>query len=239
MFLDLVDAKRIIVFHIYNYYLQREVRILRHIGNHENVVELVDLFAQPYGTERFEDLYLIMELFESDLDRIIASSQELTDQHFQYFLYQILRGMKYFHSANILHRDLKPPNILVNSNCDLAVYKYYIINVQICDYGLGRGIDEGFEGTGVDMTSYVVTRWYRAPELLLECERYDTSVDMWSVGCIFAEMLRRKPFLKGRDYLHQLKLIFRVLGRPTAKVYKYSIFYILFIYLCIAIIIYK
>lgn len=89
------------------------------------------------------------------------------------------------------------------------------------------------------MTSYVVTRWYRAPELLLECERYDTSVDMWSVGCIFAEMLRRKPFLKGRDYLHQLKLIFRVLGRPTAKVYKYSIFYILFIYVCIAIIIYK
>jgi serine/threonine protein kinase len=87
----------------------------------------------PHDKVDFNDIYIVTNLMESDLDRIIASEQQLSDQHFQYFLYQMLRGMKYVHSASVLHRDLKPSNLLVNSNCELAV----------CDFGLARGIEEG------------------------------------------------------------------------------------------------
>jgi serine/threonine protein kinase len=137
---------------------------------------------------------------ECDLDRIISSTQALTDQHAQYFVYQILRGLKYIHSANVLHRDLKPSNLLVNSNCDLS----------ICDFGLARGVvaDE-------TLTEYVVTRWYRAPELLTESQYYGPPVDLWSVGCILAEVLLRRPLFQGKDYMHQLEEIIGVLGTPN------------------------
>jgi len=100
----------------------------------------------------------------------------------------------------VLHRDLKPSNLLMNANCDL----------KICDFGLARTNCE----KGQFMTEYVVTRWYRAPELLLSCEEYGTSIDIWSVGCIFAELLGRKPIFPGKDYINQLKLIVNVLGSP-------------------------
>ncbi|MBA0605169.1 hypothetical protein Godav_017773 [Gossypium davidsonii] len=110
----------------------------------------------------------------------------------QYFLYQILRGLKYVHSANVLHRDLKPSNLLLNANCDL----------KIGDFGLARTTSE------TDfMTEYVVTRWYRAPELLLNCSEYTAAIDIWSVGCILGEMMTRQPLFPGRDYVHQLRLI--------------------------------
>jgi serine/threonine protein kinase len=127
---------------------------------------------------------------ETDLASIIKSNQPLTDDHCQFFLYQLLRGLKYIHSANIVHRDLKPRNILVNSNCDL----------KICDFGLARALLPSEPGTKANViTDYVTTRWYRAPELLLTAREYSTSVDMWSVGCIFAEMIRRRPLLPGTD----------------------------------------
>ena len=125
-------------------------------------------------------------LFESDLDRIIASQQRLSDQHAQYFVYQILRGLKFIHSAKVLHRDLKPSNLLVNSNCDLA----------ICDFGLARGVSPEVAG---QLTEYVVTRWYRAPELLCESADYDEKVDVWSVGCVLGEILGRRPIFKGNS----------------------------------------
>ena len=121
VFQDLIDAKRIL----------REMKLLRHLGRHENVIEITDIMTGPPETEDFHTLYLVTQLYECDLERIISSSQRLTDQHAQYFLYQILRGLKYIHSALVLHRDLKPSNLLVNSNCDLAV----------CDFGLARGVD--------------------------------------------------------------------------------------------------
>lgn len=102
------------------------------------------------------------------------------------------------HSVNILHRDLKPGNLLINANCDL----------KICDFGLARTNN----GKDQFMTEYVVTRWYRAPELLLCCDNYDTSIDVWSVGCIFAELLGRKPLFPGTECLNQLKLIVNILG---------------------------
>lgn len=116
----------------------------------------------------------------------------MSDDHCQFFLYQILRGLKYIHSANVVHRDLKPRNLLVNKNCDL----------KICDLGLARAIIPK-EGTKTRvLTDYIVTRWYRAPELLLSYKEYDAAVDIWSVGCIFAELLNRKTFLRGTSTRH-------------------------------------
>lgn len=110
-------------------------------------------------------------------------------------MYQILRGLKYIHSANVLHRDLKPSNLLLNANCDL----------KIADFGLARTTSE------TDfMTEYVVTRWYRAPELLLNSSEYTSAIDVWSVGCIFAEIMTREPLFPGKDYVHQLKLVTEV-----------------------------
>ncbi|KAM3307439.1 hypothetical protein P3S67_009182 [Capsicum chacoense] len=116
-----------------------------------------------------------------------------------YFLYQLLRGLKYVHSANVLHRDLKPSNLLLNANCDL----------KICDFGLARTTSEADF-----MTEYVVTRWYRAPELLLNCTEYTATIDIWSVGCILMELIKREPLFPGRDYAQQLGLIIKLLGSP-------------------------
>ena len=108
---DLIDAKRIL----------REVKMLRHF-KHENVVALRDLIPPPED-EPFTDIYIVLDFMETDLHKIIYSKNELTDEHIQYFLYQILKGMKYIHSSNVIHRDLKPSNLLLNSNCDLKVSK--------------------------------------------------------------------------------------------------------------------
>jgi mitogen-activated protein kinase 1/3 len=174
IFSDLIDAKRIL----------RELKLLRHLRSHENIISIYDVMAVPPGTEKFNEIYIVTNLMESDLERIIGSRQVLGDKHLQYFLYQILRGLKYVHSANVLHRDLKPSNLLINSNCDLS----------LCDFGLARGFEGGGENI---MTEYVMTRWYRAPEVLCECVNYGKPVDIWSVGCIFGELMVLQPFFKG------------------------------------------
>jgi len=138
---------------------------------------------------------------ETDLASIIKSPQSLTDEHIQFFTYQILCGLKYIHSAGIVHRDLKPRNLLANSNCDL----------KISEFGLARFLKAG----SGHLTDYVVARWYRPPELLLETREYEPSVDIWSVGCILAELLKRKPFLPGTDTKSQLDLVFEIFGTPT------------------------
>jgi serine/threonine protein kinase len=193
---DLVDAKRIV----------REVKLLRHF-THENIVRVRDLIP-PLDIEEFYDIYMVMDLMETDLHKIIYSKNALSDDHIQYFIYQVLRGLKYIHSANVLHRDLKPSNLLVNGNCDL----------KICDFGLARGVDQDAD---YDLTEYVVTRWYRAPELLTACLDYDDKIDLWAVGCIMAELHGRKPLFAGEDYLSQMKLIFSVLGTPSEEDMKF------------------
>jgi len=191
---DLVDAKRII----------REIKILRHL-RHENVCGLYDLLDPPEKT--FEDIYIVLDFMETDLHKIIYSKNELSDDHIQYFIYQILRGLKYIHSANVIHRDLKPSNILLNGNCDL----------KICDFGLARGMDDG----DVKLTEYVVTRWYRAPEVMCSCREYDRKIDVWSVGTIMAELHGREPLFAGKDYIEQMNLIFATLGTPSESDTKF------------------
>ena len=178
----------------------REVHLLRRL-NHENVIKLLDIMMPVNECGLTDDVYLVYELMDTDLHQIIRSKQTLLDEHCQYFAYQILRGLKYVHSAKVLHRDLKPSNILLNANCDLC----------ICDFGLARSMVE----RGAMMTSYVVTRWYRAPELLLNSEEYAASIDVWSVGCILAEIIDRKPIFPGKDFIHQMRLIIETLGSPS------------------------
>lgn len=182
-----IDAKRTL----------REIKLLRHM-DHENIIAIKDLIRPP-KKEAFNDVYIVYELMDTDLHQIIRSEQPLTNDHCQYFMYQLLRGLKYVHSANVLHRDLKPSNLFLNANCDL----------KIGDFGLARTTSE------TDfMTEYVVTRWYRAPELLLNCSEYTGAIDVWSVGCILGEIMTREPLFPGKDYVQQLRLITELLGSP-------------------------
>ena len=127
------------------------------------------------------------ELMETDMHRVIRT-QDLSDDHCQYFIYQTLRALKAMHSANVLHRDLKPSNLLLNANCDL----------KVCDFGLARSAASQDDNSGF-MTEYVATRWYRAPEIMLTFKEYTKAIDVWSVGCILAEMLSGKPLFPGKD----------------------------------------
>ncbi|KAL7308748.1 MAPK protein hog1 [Mucor circinelloides] len=168
----------------------RELKLLKALM-HENIISLSDIFISP-----LEDIYFVTELLGTDLHRLLQS-RPLEKQFIQYFLYQILRGLKYVHSAGVIHRDLKPSNILINENCDL----------KICDFGLARIQDP-------QMTGYVSTRYYRAPEIMLTWQKYDVAVDIWSAGCIFAEMLEGKPLFPGKDHVHQFSIITELLGTP-------------------------
>ncbi|KAF2718753.1 MAP kinase MpkA [Polychaeton citri CBS 116435] len=181
----------------------REIKLLQHFRGHRNITCLYDMdIPKPDG---FNETYLYEELMECDLAAIIRSGQPLTDAHFQSFIYQILCGLKYIHSANVLHRDLKPGNLLVNADCEL----------KICDFGLARGFSVDPEENAGYMTEYVATRWYRAPEIMLSFQSYTKAIDVWSVGCILAELLGSKPFFKGRDYVDQLNQILHFLGTPS------------------------
>jgi serine/threonine protein kinase len=185
-----IDGKRVL----------REVKIMRFLRGHPNICEILDLMRPQ--EEEFNDLYIVMPLMDTDLHRVIHSTQSLTDAHVQYLLFQLLSAVHFMETAKIVHRDLKPSNILVNSQCEL----------KICDFGLARVLDDS--GTDDFATTYVVTRWYRAPELLLSCKDYTSAIDMWAVGCILAELFIRKALFPGQDYFEQINLIINVLGTP-------------------------
>lgn len=179
----------------------REMKLLRYF-NHENIISILDI-QRPRNYESFNEVYLIQvstlfglglhmltslqELMETDMHRVIRT-QDLSDDHCQYFIYQTLRALKAMHSANVLHRDLKPSNLLLNANCDL----------KVCDFGLARSAASQEDNSGF-MTEYVATRWYRAPEIMLTFKEYTKAIDVWSVGCILAEMLSGKPLFPGKD----------------------------------------
>lgn len=171
----------------------REIRILAAL-DHENLLKLQDLIPGP-RTAPYTDVYIAMPYMQLDLHKVIYSRMkgELSERHAQAFSCQILRGLKYLHSAGVVHRDLKPSNILVNKDCTL----------RIADMGLARGRCSEEE----ELTDYVVTRWYRAPELMLLPNGYFEAVDLWSVGCIHAELLRRKPLFPGDNHVDMLRSI--------------------------------
>jgi mitogen-activated protein kinase 1/3 len=252
MFEDLIDCKRIL----------REIAILSKL-QHDNIVAIYDIPEPLPALASFQELYIVMEICDSDLKKLCRTDVTLTMLHINTLLYNLLVGLKYLHSAGIYHRDLKPANCLVNQDC----------SVKICDFGLSRAIGDeqsqhlqdlpntprtGEEG-GDDnrtvpivpgtarlkrhLTGHVVTRWYRAPELILLQENYTEAIDIWSVGCIYAELLGmlegtktedRGPLFPGSscfplspDHKHktdykfhtrgkhdQLNMIFNLLGTP-------------------------
>ncbi|KAI8145854.1 kinase-like domain-containing protein, partial [Fennellomyces sp. T-0311] len=166
----------------------REIKLLQHFNGHPRIINLRAMDIVDYNF--FNEVYLIQDCCDTTMADIIHSRLQLEPVHYQWFMYQLFSGLKYIHSANVLHRDLKPANILVNQNCDL----------RICDFGMARGYSKpSSQLEGMHMTHYVVTRWYRAPEIMM--------IDIWSVGCIFAELLGRKVLFKGTDYVDQLHKI--------------------------------
>ncbi|KAJ8679951.1 hypothetical protein QAD02_015738 [Eretmocerus hayati] len=197
VFQSLVSSKRVF----------RELKMLRFF-KHENVLSALDILQPPH-MDFFQEIYVITELLQSDLHKIIVSPQHLSTDHIKVFLYQILRGLKYLHSARILHRDIKPGNLLVNSNCIL----------KICDFGLAR-VEE--LDRNKQMTQEVVTQYYRAPEILMGARYYTTAIDVWSVGCIFGELLRRRILFQAQSPLQQLELITELLGTPDIDDMKYA-----------------
>eukprot|EP01056_Protomagalhaensia_sp_Gyna25_P005082 Protomagalhaensia_sp_Gyna_25__5081@NODE_579_length_3073_cov_573_049440_g449_i0_p1_GENE_NODE_579_length_3073_cov_573_049440_g449_i0NODE_579_length_3073_cov_573_049440_g449_i0_p1_ORF_typecomplete_len433_score59_24Pkinase/PF00069_25/2_1e63Pkinase_Tyr/PF07714_17/2_8e36Kdo/PF06293_14/1_1e08Pkinase_fungal/PF17667_1/81Pkinase_fungal/PF17667_1/6_1e07Kinaselike/PF14531_6/2_3e07RIO1/PF01163_22/2_8e05WaaY/PF06176_11/1_7e03WaaY/PF06176_11/7_1e05FTA2/PF13095_6/1_8e03FTA2/PF13095_6/0_015APH/PF01636_23/1_2e03A len=188
VFEDLVDCKRIL----------REIAILNRL-HHDNIVKILDICV-PDELERFDELYIVLEIADSDFKKLFRTPVFLTELHIKTLLYNLLVGLKYIHSAGIYHRDLKPANCLVNQDC----------TVKICDFGLARTVDKPAviqqlpasprdESATVvavphtrnlknQLTGHVVTRWYRAPELILLQENYTEAIDVWSVGCIAAEL---------------------------------------------------
>ena len=213
---DLEDARHIL----------REIKMLSFF-DHDNIVTLLDV-PKTDNKNTYNDVYVITDLMETDLHRVIYSRQELTDEHIQYFIYQILRGTLYFHSAKIIHRDLKPANILANKNCDL----------KICDFGLDHCkikdddktvqnlIDNPslpieysnsiiYDDSKRELNDKNISKWYRAPEAILSPESYDKPVDIWSIGCILAELLGRQPLFPADNYLDELQKIISVLGSPS------------------------
>ncbi|GAB5354192.1 hypothetical protein AAMO2058_000098500 [Amorphochlora amoebiformis] len=187
---DLLDGMRIL----------REIKLLQHL-KHINIIRLIDIFGDY---RKLDDIYLVFDRMETNMHDIIYSKNKLTDEHVKYFVWQLLCGIKYMHSAGIIHRDLKPSNLLLNSDCDM----------KICDFGLSRG---EVKGKDVEYTEYVVTRWYRAPEVMLSPGCYGQKMDVWSIGCIMAELLGRKPIFRGENYIEQMKLIFKQLGSPAEE----------------------
>ncbi|UJR37010.1 hypothetical protein I4U23_029717 [Adineta vaga] len=178
----------------------REIKILARF-RHENIINIQEVIRAT-TIDQMKDIYIVQSLMECDLYKLLRH-QRLTDEHICYFLYQILRGLKYIHSANVLHRDLKPSNLLLNTNCDL----------KICDFGLARIADPNTDHSGL-LTEYVATRWYRAPEIMLNARGYYKPIDIWSVGCILAEMIGGRPLFPGKHYIEQINLILNVVGSP-------------------------
>lgn len=179
----------------------RELRILRHLV-HENLLQVRDIYID--GTRNdFKEIYLVSDFMETDLAAALASDQAISNDHIQFFLYQLLRGIKYVHSAQVIHRDLKPRSLLLNSDCEL----------KICNFSISRLCCSNRLWV-CPMTEYVCTRWYRAPEVLCSWTDYSTSIDVWSIGCIFAEMFLRRTLFQGGNAQEQLDLIIGLLGTP-------------------------
>ncbi|KAH8392646.1 hypothetical protein KR200_004604 [Drosophila serrata] len=181
----------------------REIRLLKHM-DHVNVIGLLDTFHPPSPNpnptmDDLQQVYLVTNLMSEDLHSFTRRA-ELNNYEVKMILYKILRGIKYIHSAGVLHRDLKPGNIAINQN----------LEVRILDFGMARVLAQ-------DMTDYVGTVWYRAPELLFCWKQYTKAIDMWSVGCILAELLMGRALFPSTHFLNQLELVLNFMGAPSKE----------------------
>lgn len=176
----------------------REISLLKELAGHENVVSLLDVVNEK------EMLYLVFEFLDYDLKKYIDNAGgQLEPELVQSYCYQLLNGLRYSHGHRVIHRDLKPGNLLIDRAGHL----------KIADYGLARAF-------GIPLRTYtheVVTLWYRAPEILLGTTRYSCPVDIWSVGCIFAEMASTQPLFPGDSEIDEIYKIFRITGTPTEE----------------------
>ncbi|EEH53789.1 cyclin dependent kinase a [Micromonas pusilla CCMP1545] len=179
----------------------REISLLKEL-KHENIVSLMDVIHQD------KKLYLVFEHLDVDLKKHLDTHPHVSNDRrvIKGYLYQMCAGVAYCHSHRVLHRDLKPQNLLVDQRTNV---------LKLADFGLARAF-------GIPVRAYtheVVTLWYRSPEILLGARHYSTPVDVWSIGCIFAEMINHAPLFPGDSEIDQLYRIFRVLGTPDDDVW--------------------
>nr|CCA23380.1 cell cyclerelated kinase putative [Albugo laibachii Nc14] len=179
-------------------YIVQEVEALRQLS-HPNIIGLVDILSDGAS------VMVIMEYIELDLHRILRRSAPLRESDVRFFLRMMLQGIAYCHSRGILHRDLKPANLLVNSLGEL----------KIADFGLATVFSPADKGRSY--SHQVATRWYRAPELLFGSRQYDSGIDLWAIGAIFAELLTAVPLFPGQNDLDQLYRVIQVFGDPEKQ----------------------
>ncbi|VFQ65021.1 unnamed protein product [Cuscuta campestris] len=178
----------------------REINILASF-NHPSIVKVKEVVVDDHG-----NVYIVMEYMEHDFKGLMESmKQPFSTSDVKCLMLQLLEGVKYLHNNWVLHRDLKTSNLLLNNQGDL----------KICDFGMARQYGSPLK----PYTTNVVTQWYRAPELLLGAKTYSTAIDMWSVGCIMAELLAKEPLFRGRSEIDQIKKIFDMLGTPNEKIW--------------------
>lgn len=188
-------------------FMLREIKTLRRL-DHPNIIKL-----EGVATSRmFCSLYLVFEYMEHDLTGLVFSSETpFTEAQVKCVFKQLLLGLDHCHKSHVLHRDIKGSNLLLDSNG----------NLKIADFGLASFFNP-FQLQA--MTSRVVTLWYRPPELLLGATKYGAAIDMWSAGCVLAELIHGKPIMPGRTEVEQLHKIFKLCGSPTEEYWKTSHF---------------
>ncbi|KAL0230902.1 hypothetical protein GEMRC1_010307 [Eukaryota sp. GEM-RC1] len=182
----------------------REIMFLQELS-HPNIVRLVNVLK----AENDLDIYLLFDYLETDLHTVIRSNI-LEPIHKQYIIFQILRSLKYLHSGRLIHRDMKPSNVLLNADC----------TVKLADFGLARSLAATSSRNVPILTDYVATRWYRSPEILLGSHDYSEAADMWAVGCILGEILLGEPLFPGKSTMNQLSMIAEVTGARRKKTYR-------------------
>eukprot|EP00759_Apiculatamorpha_spiralis_P026114 PhF_6_TR29260/c1_g3_i4/m.42854 len=179
-------------------HLLRELVTYECLPDHDSVQKAQDVYTAG------DDIYTVFELMDFSLKDVILG-QALQPEYCRHFIRQILLALHHLHSSGIMHRDLKPENILVNKDCSL----------RLADFGLVRMFTQSEA-----FTYYVVTRWYRPPELLLVHQEYTCVIDTWSAGCIFAELFLKQPLFRGENYYAQLALIVQTLGTQNLEDYQ-------------------
>jgi serine/threonine-protein kinase BUR1 len=194
----------------------REIKLLKMLS-HPNLLKLEEMTVErPKGDGMKKSLlYMVTPYMEHDLSGLLDNHDvHFTEPQIKCYMMQLLEGLRYLHDCQILHRDMKAANLLINNRGIL----------QIADFGLARTYDEEVPQPGKgggeaknDYTALVVTRWYRPPELLLGLRKYTTAIDLWGAGCVFGEMFKRKPILSGNSDLNQAHLIFELVGSPTEE----------------------